>query len=839
VVLATDARSQEAAVALLRPVFKNPGDEMQRASVLEALSHISGLPEEREVRHQLALLHERMGDLTQAYAGRVRLVREAPSDAQARKELERLAQAGGLQEEIIAAYQEFLEDTKDSQLKGTLLQSIGEFHLQLNHEDAAIQNFEQWSRVEPQALAPLEALAPLFRKSSDWGALASVRQRQISLLTESVAQVDALRELAQLAEGWLADSQLAESSYRQILQRNPHDVLALTGLSTLLDAVGKSEETYQTLEVLLSRAHDEEQKATLRLKMGTLAQELKRPEKALEHFSEVLRRPARGTVSADAAQALESMLSSEPSLAPRIAESLEPWYRNQGDGRALSKVLALQTPSRERLEERAHLMERLGQEAEAFKIREQLFAIAPQDDGLRLELIRLGRSKGRLQNVAQLLERRRREDISSQEARPLLESLLEIEKELGRDECAESCAERLVELFPQHSVAGAYLSGRYLENENWEKIAWLLRMKIDSTEDADERTALLLELSDIFENKLQDDDAALNANREAMAQPARNQTVQGNLERLLEKTGKFTELKERLSTRSNEPTMQVRLAKIEHELFEDEPALARLVSVVSEDGRAVEGLLVMMRSGRPISVDAARRIEALANPEFLAEALEVQAREAGTADRVPLLQRLIELYRNDPKREYETLERLLKSDPGDGAALTRMLELAPQLKIEEQLGLLLRDVAARAPESAQRRVWLELAQLSVSISDVASALAAFHSYLALEPTDDKVLAQAITLAQQHEQWSSLVGFLERKITIEKDAEARAPVLAYLGQLYAEKLNDTEAVAGGKPRRTQGAFSSRRAVPRGLSMGRAGRSAGASNCHPAERWRRQT
>src|SRR5204863_116294 len=62
-----------------------------------------------EVLAALDPLHESLGDLTQAYAGRLRLVREGPSDPDARSELERLARAAHHEEELVESYDELIE----------------------------------------------------------------------------------------------------------------------------------------------------------------------------------------------------------------------------------------------------------------------------------------------------------------------------------------------------------------------------------------------------------------------------------------------------------------------------------------------------------------------------------------------------------------------------------------------------------------------------------------------------------------------------------------------------------------------------------------------------------
>src|SRR5262249_58171120 len=83
---------------------------------------------------------------------------------------------------------------------------------------------------DPSDPEPLKALARIYREASNHEHLTRVLLRRAAAEPEQEAQLEAWREVAQLAETVLGDRVLAIGCYRSILECLPKDAAALGSL---------------------------------------------------------------------------------------------------------------------------------------------------------------------------------------------------------------------------------------------------------------------------------------------------------------------------------------------------------------------------------------------------------------------------------------------------------------------------------------------------------------------------------------------------------------------------------------------------------------------------------
>ncbi|MBL8954747.1 MAG: hypothetical protein JNK82_28475 [Myxococcaceae bacterium] len=788
VTLVSDESAGERAAELLVGVFTAKGAERQRAAVLEALVVSPGARDPRELLHELCGLHEQLGDFRQAYAGALRLVREQTGDWEARERVERLASKAGLEEELVEAYDELLETPNLGAAAGLAMrETIAKLYQgPLRRPDDAIRAWEKVAKLDRAAVAPLEALKTLHEAARDWVRLGAVLQRLWPMRSTAAEQLAVLRQLADLADGPLHDKGLAADTYKLILERAPGDAVALRALGGLLDGFGRHGDAYAVLKQQLEVATGDEERAALSLKLGQLAiGPVGRAGEAVEHF-------ARATSRDEAVRALELLLSREPSHSARIAAALEPVYRARGETRLLADMLALQPPARERLEELATLREAQKQPALAFAAREQLFALAPEDERLRGELERVARLSGHLETVASLFHVRLEHHIDEPERRALLQALGALNERLDRNRAAAEAFEELAKLTPRDPAPLEKLCALYRAEGLWARLPALLRARAELAAETERQVALLLEVADVCEQKLADDAAAVDASRAAVDHGGPAGPALANLERLLEKSGRWAELRELLLQRAGELELQVRVALVEHRhLRDDGSALKRLVAVVARDADALPALLEMMRAERPSSAAAARAVEAREPPRaVLIEALEVQAEWASGAARTELLHRVADLHEGDAVHAFDALDRLLRDAPDDARALARLTTLAASAKFERGLARLLGDVAPAASRDTQRTMWPQLAKLRAATADPEGAVAAWRALLAFEPNDLAALVAASELVEAAGHWPELVELLERRAALVPTE--RTALLARIGAVQESRMKDAAA-----------------------------------------------
>ncbi len=814
----SDEQVRPHAAALLESVFLGPGEGWQRVAVLEVLSELPGGGHNRTQRVELAGLHESLGDLKQAFAGKLRLVLERPEDDLARAELERLSRSAHLEEELVGAYEDLLERAPPPRLALALRCVVARLY---SHELArpalGVRAWEELAALDPSALEPLRELVALHRAGGDGPALGRALKGLAPLLPTRDEQLTALRELATLAEAQLKDLALASGAHRQILERAPKDAAALEALARLLEQLGQPADAAKVLEQQLALAHQRSgDAARLELKLAQLALgPLSRPEEALRFFGLVLQRQP---TDAAAVAGLQTLLTREAALRPRIAQLLEGVYRAQGDSTRLAEALELQLsaapPERQLrlLEELGALRESLHDLPRAFTALRDLYLRTPEDAKVRAELERLAEATGQWQALLQIFRERAGEAIAAEDTIELWRRIARIHQHLGQRVGATEAWGEVARRAPDDVEPLVALCGLHWADHAYDRLPPLLRHRAQLEPSAPKRVALLLELAGVEEVQLWDPAAAIEANRAALIAAPGDPAVLQNLQRLLETNSRFEELAELLSQQVRdagtagddalELGLCVRLASVQHQsLKNDAAALELLGGVLGREGShpgAIEALQTILRSDRPAAERAAALLERYyqrnGDHAQQLEALEVRAEWSAGEARAGLLHRIADLHLSldAPGPAFDAVARVLGEFPDDGPALGRALALAGPARAEDRLAELLFEASSRAQHDASRIGMLRpLAQLRTLRAEPAAALEAWRALLLLVPDDAEALGAASQLLEAGSRWGELLEVLERRLKLARGDDERVALLRQLGVLRDDSLADAE------------------------------------------------
>lgn len=799
VALASDARVRELTAELLATVFTAADQRAQRIAVLEVLVATPGLEGESRLRAELASLSEQQGDLTQAFTGWLRLVRENPADGAARLELERLAPLKHLEEELLAAYEELLERTPplEKSIRAQLQTTVARLHGgALQRPDLAIRTWEELARTDPDALEPLVALEPLYRDRAEWSRLAAVLDSQAKLHPETALQLESLRRLAKLAENELSDVRVATDAYERILERAPAEVEALRALARIYAATGKQAEAARMLERQLSLV-DPSDAAVLALQAGRLEEGLGKRLRAVEHFATALRlRPDEPVV-----QALEGLLGAEPEVRARAAGLLEPLYRARNDGQRLATALELQLPQADDerqvalLGELRGLREASGALPLAFFAQQELFARAPSASAAA-ELERLGRAAGQLSELV--------ESFIARVSRAPDDEALELWRRIAgaSEEPARAAAawEQVAARTPEDPAPLEALGALYLSLQNDRELARVLGRRAQLEPSISRHADLLFQLAELAETKLDDPAAAISACR-AVLERAGDARAMPILERLYERTGQYDELRalileqlEDAGGAERERALQVRLALVEHRFRQDDGAALTLLSAVldaqGDHPAALTALEEVMRSGRDTSGQAAEVLLGRnASPALQVEAIEVRLAGTWGDERTVLFHQLADAQERALSFHlaFDALARLLREQPDEVRAHQRIAALASAHHFEQELAALLAELVPRAAPETQPGVLRELAQLRRQLGDAPGELQALEWLLGLQADDLSALARASTLLEGALRWTELEGVLGHWYSLCTSPEEQAVLLARLAALQQDVL----------------------------------------------------
>lgn len=810
---------KERAGSLLETVFKGPAQRSQRVAILEALVQTPGMERARALRQELAALHESGGDVKQAFANRLRLTMQAPEDAAARAQLERVALAAHLEEELIAAYEDLLERPTDAALALSLKETIARLYAgPLGQPENAVKAWEDIAHLAPDSLEALAALVSLYRQSERFDDLYRVLMAQGARLARPETQGVAFREAAQIAGEKLGDLEKAVQAWREWLERDPQDLEAWHALATVLERQGQLAEAAEALatEVALAKSQGKTEQALTQTlhRAQLLVGDLRRFDDAFADYVEVLEaRP----MDASAVAGLELLLVRAEHLRPAVAELLERVYRQTGNTPRLCESLELQLPAAPPprqlalLEELTTLREGTGELLLAFLARQEIYLRTPEDAHTRRELKRLAEIAGQQDELVALYRQRLTEQVPLAEALELWRILADTFLHQGQRTQAAQALEEVARAAPDDAGALTKLQDIYRAEQAHQALASVLERRVALEPQPAKQLQLWFELAVLAQTRLADDGAAIEACLKVLAIEAEHAGATALLEQLLESSGRFQELAEHLSARLSRAAPQsplalelkVRLAQVSYRsLQQDDAAFTLLAEVLAAEpahAQAIAATEALMRCARPVAEKAAQALErhyaqSSATQSAIA-AFEVRIQWAQGEAVKPLYHHIADLYESplgSPTDALWALSQCLSALPDDAPTLERIRTLAPTAHGEAQIVALLTELVPKAEHKQTKHAMLRLlGQWRETLGDRAGALAAWQELLTLSPDDVPALEAASGLAEKASRWDELDALLQRRLNLAPDTAAKLALFSRLADVRLSHLADVK------------------------------------------------
>jgi tetratricopeptide (TPR) repeat protein len=699
---------------------------------------------------------------------------------------------------------------------------------------------EIWNQVlaeaEPGAELPdvWAALAGLYEREKRWLALAEALRRQRELAKAPKEAVALLERLGGVFADRLGAPGQAAAIWQEILALDPNHGKALRtlrellaqaqdwdGLEQLYGKLGQDDELVDALVVIADRSDDRRARAAIMERAALLAQRRSKTAK-------------RGDGAEREVRVWERLLAVEPQHA-LAARELAPVYRKQEKWARLLPVLEVVLAHTEDragklgviAEIRALSEYRLGSKSLAFTWSARGFELAPTDEPLRGELIRLAHDKEQVAELIQIFDRHASDDKLPAPTRlALLRELGKLAAQrLGDPERARGYWGRVAQLAPEDPDAVGHLEELAAQVSDWPALLASRRRRAERTADPVARAQLVVELATIEENRLADLDAAVASYQQALSiapegEPIRLIAIRA-LARLNEARGDWdglvTALRGELAATTDDARRFALLMRIggleENSLGRPEVALADYLdafAIPDRDGPRREATDALIRYLDNTAVPAARRIDvaALLRPVLeqradvasLARALEVirlgDPARLGGATAIDL--RLLELYLDklgDPARGWDVGLRLIAAEPADKRVRRALLELSGILGRDgELLGHLQSALTAlqdrSAPSGEIRELAVELARFAGDrLGDRGAEEQAWKVVLAVDPTAAEAFDALTEQYRADQRWPELRALLDRRAEISLDDRARKTALIELAQLDEDAINN--------------------------------------------------
>ena len=505
------------AAGILEEIYEGRGDWEKLIQALEILAAA-----ESDVAGRVGLLRkvartaaEHLTDLGRAFDAQARALKDDPSNADTRAELEALAEKSGAWDRLDAIFSEIAEGISDARLAREYWMRLAGIHERLGKIEEAASGYNRVLSIDPADHEALAAMDALYRRTERFGDLVGVFRRRIELAGEGPERETLYAQMAEVYEQKLGKPEDAIAAYREVLSLDETSQVALTALDGLFTRQAMWNELAENLESQLRLAVEEEDQIRLMLRLAALREsKMSLVESAIEIYSQVLEREP-GNVEALAALERLGLL---PEHEIPIAEILEPLYRQSGDFSKLIGVHEVQVrrsddPSRrvELLHQIATLHEDAGGDlSAAFDTYARALSEDPASEPTQDGLDRLARATGRFTDLARVFETLAAHQAEAELASTLFTMSARVyENDLADLDSAVRHYRKVLEIDAKNLPAAESLDRIFRAAERYQELSQILQQKADILDEANEKKSALFQSASIEEEILERHDQAI------------------------------------------------------------------------------------------------------------------------------------------------------------------------------------------------------------------------------------------------------------------------------------------------------------------------------------------
>jgi tetratricopeptide (TPR) repeat protein len=693
---------------------------------------------------------------------------------------------------------------------------------------AATSTWKKILEAEPSNERALRALIRLSEARQDWaGVVEGLRRDLASRPADNRDDREALLlRIANIQEVRLDDPEATFSTYREVLQSNPHAAPAVAGLERLLTGGYSDRAAIARLALpFYERTGDAPKLAAANEALLAIADTRGEKVERLEKLRGLYSGPANDPA---AAYRVSMVLFDIDPTDAKNRDALLGFADAAGKTAELAdKLRTVSAETEDQLLRRdlwvvvAELQEkRLGRAQDAEKVYAQILHAEPLHQGAFRALTRLYRDGQRWAELRSLLDTRQLAELDVRERLDLLAQIADLdESALGDEDHALAVYEKMLELDAADLRSHRALDRHYAARERWRDLENLLGTRVGFASEA-EVPELEFRRAELRASHLEDVGGALDL-LEQIVKVAPNHE---GARRLLEKLVAIPEQRQRVA-KILEPVYEAssawaRLAAIldvEREVLQGTAAaalLARIADLQENKLQAKGAALATWRqvlSADPGNPDALPEIERLGTSlERYSELVDVYQELAFKSDasdiagRADLLSRAAKLYAGrlgNRRAAIDVWKLVLALDPDDtdttapaAAALeglyTETGDVAGLVKI---LSMQVRWAGSGA---ARKKILFRIAELQEkSLADVDASVATLRSILEIDPQERDAIDALDRIFEAGSQHRQRVEILRKRIDMAGDASARQELWRRVAGLLERDVGDVdEAIA---------------------------------------------
>ena len=792
-------------VDILRPIYESLDDWRRQITLNEDRFALADSSEKVAVLRETAELWERRGhDLNRARRALEAAFRLDPEDSGARADYERLTEATGEWDKLADTYDDVLQEHPDLHSKREILSVLARVHNEKRDDPRrALAAYGLIHESDTSDLEPLEKMEQLATLLSDWPTLVRVLTDKADLLLNDEERASVWRRVGEAKRDMLDDSEGAIVAYERALELDPESAFTVDCLIDLYEAKHDAKRLVELYvqRVELSGEDDADLKYTLLISAAAVYEkDLKDRTRAIEVLGQALAvRPGDPGVLAtlNRLYRLESMW---PELLDNLrfeADRTEAPAERAALRREIGNILASKLTSyEEALEAQRLALDDVPTDSESIAA---VRSIGESHDDLRLTvaeiLVPVLRKTERWQDLVSILEMRFTVETEPTQRMQTLREVAEVlETRLGRQPDAEDALLRALSERPEAPELHQEIERLASATDGWLRYADTLGERAQSTFDPEVAQDLFVRLGHVAEERLKNDERAVQAFSRAIEQSGDKPELLVALDRLHTRLGdqeKVAEILERRVAAEDSEQVQAelyfRLALLQIQSFK-EPSRGlsslRMALDRAPDHEGAVDELEKLTEHRDLFEEAAEVLESVYRARGRTDRLaKLYEKRVGHADsleaRVDMrrhLSRVLEDEAKDPVAAQHVLEQGLLEAPTDSALQDELERLAAitndWLGAATALSHAIDEHSDLLPEAAVGLcVRLAFWQRD-KVHSASAAELALNRALSFEPDSDEVLILIEDLQRQPGRERDLCATLRRRAKLQLDESRR-------------------------------------------------------------------
>lgn len=746
---------------------------------------------------------------------------EDPEDVQAIDALERLFTAGDKHRDLIEILRRRVDLTEDSvEKKGFLRRIASLYELSLSEAGYAISaHLEVLDHLEDDRDTLVE-LSRLYRSEQRYPDLLDILERRLSLAEDTPSKVALTHEIGVLLQEHLERDGEAIDRYSEVLVLQNDHVEALVAIEGMVDNEELRTRAAEILEPLYEVFGDYEKLTALLLRVAE-TDDLREQLRCLRTVAKL-----RETELSDKEGAFEVAVRAvkvgvtEPEIPELISEiaRLAADLNRAGDLIDIYRELAPDVYDGE-LQRRLHLD--IADLARALRKDDELardyytrvLDAEPEDRRAMNALEDIYRTGDKHADLYDILIRKAElsgDDLDVQAA-ALSEAAVLCSDHLDRAEDAILAWEQVLDVIPDNKDAVAALETLYEDGARWHDLVDLLERRLGFAFTVEEAVALRYRLGGIHEERLYDQEAAVENYSAALGGDPMHQRATEALERFLDDPGlrnQAADVLEHIYVGQQDWLKLVRIYEIKLEDAEDSMhrlALTRHIARLYEEH--VEDLAqASMWYGRvfrenpadsSVRDQLARLATVLDKWSNLAEIYQgyLDDEMGDTPELAIVARQLGDIYNdrlNDIDRAMAAYRRVLEGSPDDLETFERLESMLNKGERWRELASVYEE-AINATMDDVRRQALNIRFAVVQenhLDEPGLAIEAYRSVLDVNPDHVLAVTELERLYEDQEQWFELAELFQSRFDRLQDPELVVDYRMRLADVMVNKLDDT-------------------------------------------------